>query len=77
MGLVAGVKSVYVITRHTTRQGEPKLVDRCTYPLTGVGVFDRIYMDLAVIDVVDEGFRIVKLSPGTPRSSDPRSRTPP
>jgi 3-oxoadipate CoA-transferase beta subunit len=64
MDLVAGVKSVYVITRHTTRHGEPKLVDRCTYPLTGVGIVDRIYTDLAVIDVVDEGFRIVELSPG-------------
>jgi 3-oxoadipate CoA-transferase beta subunit len=64
MDLVAGVKAVWVVTRHTTRQGEPKLVDRCTYPLTGVGVVDRIYTDLAVIDVVDEGFRIVELSPG-------------
>jgi 3-oxoadipate CoA-transferase beta subunit len=64
MDLVAGVKTVYVITQHTTRLGEPKLVDSCTYPLTGVGVVDRIYTDLAVIDVVDAGFRIVELSPG-------------
>jgi len=64
MDLVAGVETVYVITQHTTREGEAKLVDLCTYPLTGVGVVDRIYTDLAVIDVVDEGFRIVELSPG-------------
>ena len=64
MDLVAGVKTVYVITQHTTREGEAKLVDLCSYPLTGVGVVDRIYTDLAVIDVVDEEFRIVELSPG-------------
>ena len=64
MDLVAGVKTVYVITQHTTREGEAKLVDLCSYPLTGVGVVDRIYTDLAVIDVVDEGFRIAELSPG-------------
>lgn len=64
MDLVAGVKTVYVITHHTTRKGEPKLVESCSYPLTGVGVVDRIYTDLAVIDVVEEGFRVVELSPG-------------
>lgn len=64
MDLVNGVGSVYVLTRHCTRTGEPKLVERCTYPLTGVGVVDRIYTDLAVIDVTAEGFRLVELSPG-------------
>lgn len=64
MDLVAGVKTVYVITQHTTRDGEPKLVESCTFPLTGLGVVDRIYTDLAVIDIVDEGFQVVELSPG-------------
>jgi 3-oxoadipate CoA-transferase beta subunit len=64
MDLVAGVKTVYVITQHTTREGEAKLVELCSYPLTGVGVVDRIYTDLAVIDVVEKEFRIVELSPG-------------
>ncbi len=64
MDLCAGVKSVYVITQHTTKQGEPKLVERCTYPLTGVGVITRVYTDLAVIDVTPDGFRIAELSPG-------------
>ncbi|MDH3297456.1 MAG: 3-oxoacid CoA-transferase subunit B [Gemmatimonadota bacterium] len=64
MDLVAGVKTVYVITQHTTRDGEAKLVESCTYPLTGLGVVDRIYTDLAVIDVVDGGFQVVELSPG-------------
>lgn len=64
MDLVAGVKKVYVITQHCTKQGDPKLVERCTYPLTGKGVIDRIYTDLAVIDVTPQGFRVVELSPG-------------
>ena len=64
MDLVAGVKSVYVITQHCTKHGDPKLVDSCTFPLTGKRVIDRIYTDLAVIDVTDEGFRVVELSPG-------------
>ena len=64
MDLVAGVKTVYVITQHCTKDGKPKLVESCSYPLTGVGVVDRIYTDLAVIDVVEEGLRVVELSPG-------------
>ena len=64
MDLVAGVKSVYVITQHCTKTGDPKLVDSCTYPLTGRGVINRIYTDLAVIDVTPDGFRLVELSPG-------------
>jgi 3-oxoadipate CoA-transferase beta subunit len=64
MDLVAGVKTVYVITQHNARDGEPKLVESCTYPLTGLAVVDRIYTDLAVIDIVEEGFQVVELSPG-------------
>jgi len=64
MDLVAGVKSVYVITQHCTKQGEPKLVESCTYPLTGCKVIDRIYTDLAVIQVTSQGFKLIELSPG-------------
>ncbi len=64
MDLVAGVKTIYVITQHCTRRGDPKLVERCTYPLTGQAVADRIYTDLAVIDVTPDGFQLVELSPG-------------
>ena len=64
MDLVAGVKRIHVITQHTTREGAPKLVEECTYPLTGLGVVDRVYTDLAVIDVVGGEFRVVELSPG-------------
>ncbi len=64
MDLVAGVKTVYVITQHTTRDGGAKLVESCTFPLTGLRVVDRIYTDLAVIDIIDERFQVVELSPG-------------
>jgi 3-oxoadipate CoA-transferase beta subunit len=63
MDLVAGVKSIYVITQHCTKNGEPKLVTSCTYPLTGCGVVNRIYTDLAVIEVTPEGFQLIELTP--------------
>ncbi len=64
MDLVAGVKSVYVITLHCTKHGDPKLVEKCTFPLTGLGVISRVYTDLAVIDITKQGFQLVELSPG-------------
>jgi len=64
MDLVQGVKHIYVITQHTTRNGDPKLVERCSYPLTGPGVVSRIFTDLAVVDVTPDGFRLVELAPG-------------
>jgi len=74
MDLVAGVKSVYVITQHCTKEGQPKLVERCSYPLTGRGVVDRVYTDLAVIDVTPEGFSLVELGPQA-RFEDVQERT--
>ena len=64
MDLVAGVKTIYVITQHTTKEGEPKIVGECTYPLTGRAVVDRIYTDLAVIDVTPGGLAVRELAPG-------------
>ena len=64
MDLVQGVKNIFVITQHTTRTGDPKLVEQCSYPLTGPGVVSRIYTDLAVVDVTPDGFRIVEFAPG-------------
>lgn len=64
MDLVQGVKQIFVLTQHTTKTGEPKLVERCTYPLTGAGVVSRVYTDLAVIDITPDGFRLIELAPG-------------
>ena len=64
MDLVAGVKRILVMTEHTTKAGEPKIVAECTYPLTGRGVVDRIYTNLAVLDVTDDGLVVRELAPG-------------
>ncbi len=64
MDLVAGVRTVFVITEHCTKAGEPKLMSACTYPLTGKAVVSRIYTDLAVIDIGERGFELVQLAPG-------------
>lgn len=63
MDLVAGVKTIYVITQHCTKTGEPKLVESCSYPLTGPKVVSRIYTDLAVIDISADGFKLIELAP--------------
>ena len=49
---------------HSTKQGESKLVERCTYPLTGLACVSRIYTDLAVIDVGPQGATVVDMVPG-------------
>ena len=64
MDLVAGVKRIHIITTHTTRDGLPKLVKQCSFPLTGKKVVDRIYTNLAVIDISDSGFLVQELAPG-------------
>lgn len=64
MDLVVGVPSIFVMMRHTDRDGRPKLMKRCSYPLTGLGVVDRVYTDLAVLDVTGAGFRLVECAPG-------------
>ncbi len=63
MDLATGARAVHVMTEHVTRDGAPKLLDRCTYPLTGVGVVARIITDLAVIRIKD-GFVVEELAEG-------------
>lgn len=63
MDLAAGSRRILVLTTHTTKEGEPKLVRECTYPLTARGVVQRVITDLAVLDVTSSGFRCVELAP--------------
>ncbi len=64
MDLVSGVKAVHILTSHCTKEGSPKLVERCTRPLTGKGVVNRVYTDLAIFDIGAAGFDLVCLAPG-------------
>ncbi|WP_313697338.1 3-oxoacid CoA-transferase subunit B [Achromobacter sp.] len=58
MDLVAGARQVYITMEHVTKDGQPKIVRECTYPLTGAGVVDRIYTDLAILDVTPAGMQV-------------------
>jgi 3-oxoadipate CoA-transferase beta subunit len=58
MDLAIGAKSVYVMTDLLTKTGESKLVEACTYPLTGVGCVTRVYTDHAIFDVTPDGFAV-------------------
>ncbi len=64
MDLVAGVKTIYVITQHCTKAGEPKIVKQCTYPLTGKNVVNRIYTNYAIIDITEKGLLVKEMAPG-------------
>jgi 3-oxoadipate CoA-transferase beta subunit len=56
MDLAVGARQVWVLMEHQTKSGESRLVRRCTYPLTALGVVTRVYTNLAVLDVTPEGF---------------------
>jgi len=64
MDLAAGAKDVWVMMEHLTKEGKSKIVERCSYPLTGIGVVKRVYTDLAVIEVTSRGLAANRLVPG-------------
>jgi len=64
MDLAIGAKQVFVMMEHQTKTGESKIVERCTYPLTGIACVSRIYTDLAVLDVTSAGLRVREMAPG-------------
>lgn len=64
MDLAIGAKQVFVMMEHLTRQGTSKLVERCTYPLTGIGCVDRVYTDLAVLEVTPSGLAVIDVVDG-------------
>jgi 3-oxoadipate CoA-transferase beta subunit len=66
MDLAIGAKHVYVMMDLRTKKGESKIVERCTYPLTGVGCVNRIYTDVADFDVTPAGLKVIEIVPGLP-----------
>jgi 3-oxoadipate CoA-transferase beta subunit len=64
MDLAVGARQTWVMMEHCTKTGEPRIVEHCTYPLTGLACVSRIYTDLAVIDVTPAGLRVVERCQG-------------
>jgi len=63
MDLVAGVQRIVVIMDHANKAGESKLLKKCSLPLTGQGVVDRVITNLGVFDIVEGGLRVIELAP--------------
>jgi 3-oxoadipate CoA-transferase, beta subunit len=64
MDLAVGAKRVWVVMEHVTKDGQARLLPRCTYPLTAAGCVSRVYTSLAVLDVTPRGFVILDMVPG-------------
>jgi 3-oxoadipate CoA-transferase, beta subunit len=64
MDLAVGAKQTWIMMEHLTKAGESKLVQQCSYPVTGLGCVSRVYTDLAVIDITPQGFKLVEAVAG-------------
>jgi 3-oxoadipate CoA-transferase, beta subunit len=64
MDLAAGARQLWVIMEHQTKSGGSRLVRRCSYPLTALGAVKRVYTNLAVLDIADDGFTVRDMVPG-------------
>jgi 3-oxoadipate CoA-transferase, beta subunit len=64
MDLAVGAKRLWVVMEHQTKDGRPRLVQQCSYPLTAPRAVSRVYTNLAVIDVTTEGLRVIERIPG-------------
>lgn len=64
MDLAVGAKRLWILMEHTTKDGNPRLMNKCAYPLTASGTVSRIYTNLAVMDVAGTGFRVIDMAPG-------------
>ncbi|MGQ5833907.1 3-oxoacid CoA-transferase subunit B [Serratia sp. IR-2025] len=64
MDLAIGARKVYVMMDYLTKTGECKLVEQCSYPLTGLACVSRIYSDMAIIDITPDGPQVLELCPG-------------
>ena len=64
MDLVASAENIIVAMMHTNKKGESKLLPECTLPLTGVACVSRVVSNLAVLDVTDDGFKLIERAPG-------------
>ncbi|HMW65482.1 MAG TPA: CoA transferase subunit B [Chitinophagaceae bacterium] len=74
MDLVAAAKNIIVAMMHTNPKGESKLLPQCTLPLTGVKCIRKIVTDLAVIDITEDGFKLIERAPGV-SADEIRSKT--
>ena len=74
MDLAIGARRTWVMMEHTTKSGEPKIVQQCSYPITGLACVSRVYTDLAVIDLTRKGARVVDIVEGL-RFEDLQART--
>ena len=64
MDLVASAKNIMVAMMHTNPKGQSKLLTRCTLPLTGIGCVKKVFTDLAVLEITENGFELIERAPG-------------